>query len=107
MDKLIPLLQNEEIFEVYINPDGKVWTDGYKGRQFSGLMMSAAQTKQIILNVAALTNQLVTDEKLLSVLSGIYLEHKDWIEVAKEIKYTVRYAMMLRDKGLSQITREK
>ena len=50
---------------------------------------------------------LVTDEKLLSVLSGIYLEHKDWIEVAKEIKYTVRYAMMLRDKGLSQITREK
>jgi len=63
MDKLIPLLQNEEIFEVYINPDGKVWTDGYKGRQYSGLMMTAAQVKQIILNVAALTSQLVTEEK--------------------------------------------
>ena len=63
MDKLIPLLQDEGIFEVYINPDGKVWTDGYKGRQFSGLMMTAAQTKQIILNVAALTSQLVTEEK--------------------------------------------
>ena len=63
MDKLIPLLQDEEIFEVYINPDGKVWTDGYKGRQFSGFTMTAAQVKQIILNVAALTSQLVTEEK--------------------------------------------
>ena len=63
MNDLMPLLQDENIFEVYINPDGKVWTDGFRGRECTGMVMSAAQVKQIILNVAALTNQLVTDEK--------------------------------------------
>ena len=63
MNDLMPLLQDENIFEVYINPDGKVWTDSFRGREFTGMKVSAAQVKQIILNVAALTNQLVTDEK--------------------------------------------
>ena len=63
MDKIIPLLQDENIFEVYVNPDGKIWTDGYDGRKNTGLKISSAQSKQIILNVAALTNQLVTEEK--------------------------------------------
>ena len=63
MNDLMPLLQDENIFEVYINPDGKVWTDSFRGREFTGMIVSAAQVKQIILNVAALTNQLVTDEK--------------------------------------------
>lgn len=63
LDKIIPLLKDEEIFEVYVNPDGKIWTDGYRGRENTGLKISSAQAKQIILNVAALTNQLVTEEK--------------------------------------------
>lgn len=63
MSEIMPLLQDESIFEVYINPDGKVWTDGFRGRECTGIKMSAAQVKQIILNVAALTNQLVTEEK--------------------------------------------
>lgn len=63
LDKIIPLLQDENIFEVYVNPDGKIWTDGYRGRENTGIKITAAQVKQIILNVAALTNQLVTEEK--------------------------------------------
>ena len=63
MDKIILFLQDDTIFEVYVNPDGKIWTDSYRGREFTGLTMTAAQAKQIILNVAALTNQLVTEEK--------------------------------------------
>ena len=63
LDKIIPLLKDEEIFEVYVNPDGKIWTDGYRGRENTGLKISSAQAKQIILTVAALTNQLVTEEK--------------------------------------------
>ena len=60
MNNLMPLLQDEEVFEVYINPDGKIWTDGFRGRECTKKVMSA---EQIILNVTALTNQLVTDEK--------------------------------------------
>ena len=63
MSEIMPLLQDESVFEVYINPDGKVWTDGFRGRECTEIKMSAAQVKQIILNVAALTNQLVTEEK--------------------------------------------
>ena len=63
MSEILPMLQDESVFEVYINPDGKIWTDGYRGRECTEKILSAAQVKQIILNVAALTNQLVTDEK--------------------------------------------
>ena len=63
MCEIMPLLQDESIFEVYINPDGKVWTDSFRGRKCTEIKMSSAQVKQIILNVAALTNQLVTEEK--------------------------------------------
>ena len=63
MSEIMPLLQDESVFEVYINPDGKVWTDSFRGREYTGIEMSAAQVKQIILNVAALTDQLVTEEK--------------------------------------------
>ncbi len=63
MNELLPFLKDEKIFEVYINPDGKVWTDGLNGRQFTEITLNSAQVKQIILNVAALTNQLVIEEK--------------------------------------------
>ena len=63
MSEIMPLLQDENIFEVYINPDGKVWTDSFRGRECTEIILSASQVKQIILNVAALTNQLITEEK--------------------------------------------
>ena len=63
MSEIMPMLKDEGIFEVYINPDGKVWTDGFDGRVCTEITLSAAQIKQIIFNVAALTNQLITEEK--------------------------------------------
>ena len=63
MNEILPMLRDENIFEIYINADGKVWTDSFEGRKYTGIEMTAAQVRQIILNVAALTNQLVTDEK--------------------------------------------
>ena len=63
MNEIMQLLQDESVFEVYINPDGKVWTDGFRGREYTEIKMSTAQVRQIILNVAALTNQIVTEEK--------------------------------------------
>lgn len=63
MNEILPMLQDENIFEIYINADGKVWTDSFEGRKCTGIEMTAAQVRQIILNVAALTNQLVTEEK--------------------------------------------
>ena len=63
MSEIMTLLQDENIFEVYINPDGKVWTDSFRGRECTEIILSASQVKQIILNVAALTNQLITEEK--------------------------------------------
>lgn len=63
MSEILQFLQDEKIFEVYINPDGKVWTNGLNGRKCTEIILSPAQVKQIILNVAALTDQLITEEK--------------------------------------------
>lgn len=64
MRDILPFMQDKRVFEVYVNPDGKVWIDTLgKGRCFSGVRLRPAQSKQIILNVAALTDQLITDEK--------------------------------------------
>lgn len=63
MNEILPFLKDDKIFEVYINPDGRVWTDSFNGRECTYVVMSSAQVKQIILNVAALTNQVVTDER--------------------------------------------
>lgn len=64
MYEILPFMQDKNIFEVYVNPDGKVWIDTLgKGRVYSGKTLAPAEAKQIILNVAALTDQLVTDEK--------------------------------------------
>ena len=46
MNDLMPLLQDENIFEVYINPDGinpdgKVWTDGFRGRECTRMVKSS------------------------------------------------------------------
>ena len=35
MGEILPLLQDEAVFEVYVNPDGKVWTDGFRGREWT------------------------------------------------------------------------
>ena len=64
MREIMPFMKDKKVFEVYVNPDQSVWTDSIgTGRSFTGVKLPASQTKQIILNVAALTEQLVTTER--------------------------------------------
>lgn len=60
MRMIMPYMQDKNVFEVYVNPDGKIWTDSLgKGRSFTGQYISPEDARGIILSVAALTNQLV------------------------------------------------
>lgn len=60
MRAIMPYMQDKNVFEVYVNPDGKIWTDSLgKGRTFTGQYISPEDTRGIILSVAALTSQLV------------------------------------------------
>ncbi len=64
MKVIMPFMKDKKIFEVYVNPDGKVWVDELgKGRVYSGTNLPPEKTKAIIQAVAALTNQLVTKER--------------------------------------------
>lgn len=61
MKPLMKYLQDKKVFEVYINPDKKIWTDSLgKGTSYTGEMIEPEQTRSIILNVAALTNQIIS-----------------------------------------------
>jgi len=60
MKAIMPFMRDKNVFEVYVNPDGKIWTDSLgKGRSYTGQNISPEDTRGIILNVAALTEQLV------------------------------------------------
>lgn len=60
MKSIILYMQDPEVFEVYVNPDGKIWLDTFsEGRVDTGKTMSADTAKQIIYNVAALDDQVV------------------------------------------------
>ena len=64
MKAIMPFMQDKNVFEVYVNPDGKIWTDSLgKGRAYTGKNISPEDTRGIILNVAALTGQLVVSER--------------------------------------------
>lgn len=64
MKAIMPFMQDKNVFEVYVNPDGKIWTDSFdKGRSYTGKNISPEDTRGIILNVAALTDQLIKAER--------------------------------------------
>ena len=64
MKAIMPYMQDKSVFEVYVNPDGKIWTDSLgKGRAWTGNVIDSAQTTGIIYSVSALSGQLVTREK--------------------------------------------
>ena len=64
MKAIMPFMQDKNVFEVYVNPDGKIWTDSLdKGRSYTGKNISPEDTRGIILNVAALTDQLIKAER--------------------------------------------
>jgi len=64
MKDLMPFLKDKKVFEVYVNPDHKIWVDSLgKGRVYTGKTIPPEKTKGIILSVAALTNQIVAPNR--------------------------------------------
>ena len=64
MQPILPFMKDKNVFEVYVNPDGKIWTDSLgKGRGYTGKSISPEDTRGIIINVAALTDQLVKPDR--------------------------------------------
>lgn len=56
-------LNDKNVFEIAVNPDGKLWTDTYdKGRIFTGITMYADMVENVILQVASMTQQTVNEE---------------------------------------------
>lgn len=56
---ILSALSNDEIFEILLNPDGRLWVDGFKGK-FEFGEMSAAVAKNLINTVASVSDEIVT-----------------------------------------------
>lgn len=63
MNKLIPLLQQKDIYEVYLNPDHRVWTlSNSKGKELTDILVSPEEAQLIIRNIAAIDQRLIDEE---------------------------------------------
>jgi len=64
MKKIMPYLKDKRVFEIYCNEDGLIRIDSLgKGRVPTETVLTSPERKQIIYNVAALTNQVIDLEK--------------------------------------------
>ena len=60
--ELIALMRDDAVFEVIANPDGKIWTDTFdRGRVDTGIVLDAGQIRQIIFDVAALSDSVISE----------------------------------------------
>lgn len=63
MRQIMPYMQDKNVFEVYVNPDKKIWTDSLGvGRAWTGKTIEPEQVAGIIYSVGALSEQLVKPE---------------------------------------------
>ena len=64
MRKIMPYMNDKNVFEVYVNPDCKIWTDSLGiGRSWTGKTIEPELTRGIILSVAALSDQIVLPDR--------------------------------------------
>ena len=55
-------MNDDAVFEVIANPDGKVWIDTFdRGRVDTGIVLDAGQIRQIIFDVAALNDSVISE----------------------------------------------
>ena len=60
--ELIDLMNKDTVFEVIANPDGKIWVDTFdKGRVDTGIVLEPGHIRQIIYDVAALNDSVISD----------------------------------------------
>ena len=61
-EELIRLMNDDAVFEVIANPDGKIWIDTFdRGRVDTGIVMEAGQIRQIIFDVAAFSDSVISE----------------------------------------------
>lgn len=75
---ILAALSNDEIFEILLNPDGRLWVDGYKGK-FEYGEMSAAAAKNLINTVASVSDEVITYKN--PSFGG-----ELWVEINEEFK---------------------
>ncbi|MBP2629463.1 MAG: P-type conjugative transfer ATPase TrbB [Firmicutes bacterium] len=62
MGSMLDYMQDENIFELIVNPDGKLWIDTFgKGKIYTGIDITPDKAKQIIYAVAAISKQVITE----------------------------------------------
>lgn len=62
--ELLSYMTDDNVFELMLNSDGKLWIDTFdKGCIDSGMTIEASQAKRIIYAVSALSNQVIDTEK--------------------------------------------
>lgn len=63
MAKIMPFMLDSYIYEVYCNPDGRIWTLSNKsGKSRTDVFLSAGEAMLIIKNVAAIDGRIIKDE---------------------------------------------
>lgn len=63
MAKIMPFMRDSYIYEVYCNPDGRIWTLSNKsGKSRTDVFLSAGEAMLIIKNVAAIDGRIIKDE---------------------------------------------
>lgn len=63
MGKIMPFMKLPDVFEVYCNPDGRIWTISNKtGKTKTDVTLTPAEAMLIIKNVAAIDGRIIKDE---------------------------------------------
>jgi len=58
---VLKYMKDPNVFEVYINPDKKLWIDTFsEGKVYTGIDLTPELSKQIIYSVAAISGQVIT-----------------------------------------------
>ena len=53
-------LNDPEVIEIMVNPDGKLWVDTYKGRYYTGVDIPTIKSASIISVVSGSANEVTT-----------------------------------------------
>lgn len=60
--EFLSLMHDDKVFEVIANPDGKIWADTFdRGRVDTGIAIAPERARQIIFDVAALSDTVISD----------------------------------------------
>ena len=62
IDKIMPLMKTPDIYEIYANADGRIWTlSNAVGKKRTDIVMEPIEVRNIIQSVAALDDRIIDD----------------------------------------------